>query len=150
MMQRIYLRCRSFKADTHEGFCFRSMLQDHFARVSTHEGALFAPEACSQVFSRLSIVEHFAEWKFCSRGSSIPMESLANRRSVPEKTPRVYRPLSLEEYGLKNLDLDFSRSSYGLLILVKERFPIVCSPSTPGLPVLLILDCPLPRAEIWE
>ena len=32
------------KADTHEGFCSRSMLQDHFARVSTHEGALFAPE----------------------------------------------------------------------------------------------------------
>ena len=28
-----------FKADTHEGFCSRSMLQAHFARVSTHEGA---------------------------------------------------------------------------------------------------------------
>ena len=27
------------KADTHEGFCSRSMLQAHFARVSTHEGA---------------------------------------------------------------------------------------------------------------
>ena len=27
------------KADTHEGFCSRSMLQDHFARVSTDEGA---------------------------------------------------------------------------------------------------------------
>ena len=30
---------RSYKADTHEGFCSRSMLQAHFARVSTHEGA---------------------------------------------------------------------------------------------------------------
>ena len=57
-----------FKADTHEGFCSRSMLQDHFARVSTHEGALFAPGVCSQVFNRLNIVEHFAGWKFCSRG----------------------------------------------------------------------------------
>ena len=56
------------KADTHEGFCSRSMLQDDFARVSTHEGALFAPGACSQVFNRLNIVEHFAGWKFCSRG----------------------------------------------------------------------------------
>ena len=27
------------KADTHEGFCSRSILQAHFARVSTHEGA---------------------------------------------------------------------------------------------------------------
>ena len=27
------------KADTHKGFCSRSMLQAHFARVSTHEGA---------------------------------------------------------------------------------------------------------------
>ena len=56
------------KADTHEGFCSRSMLQDRFARVSTHEGALFAPGACSQIFNRLNIVEHFAGWKFCSRG----------------------------------------------------------------------------------
>ena len=32
-----YWHC--FKADTHEGFCSRSMLQAHFARVSTHEGA---------------------------------------------------------------------------------------------------------------
>ena len=30
------------KADTHEGFCSQSMLQAHFARVSTHEGA-FCP-----------------------------------------------------------------------------------------------------------
>ena len=31
-----------------------------FARVSTHEGAFFAPGACSQAFNRLNIVEHFA------------------------------------------------------------------------------------------
>ena len=30
---------RTFKADIHEGFCSRGMLQAHFARVSTHEGA---------------------------------------------------------------------------------------------------------------
>ena len=29
----------SVKVDTHEGFCSRSMLQAHFARVSTREGA---------------------------------------------------------------------------------------------------------------
>jgi len=29
----------AFKADAHQGFCSRSMLQAHFARVSTHEGA---------------------------------------------------------------------------------------------------------------
>ena len=31
------------KADTHEGFCSRSALQDHFARVSTHEGEFSSP-----------------------------------------------------------------------------------------------------------
>ena len=31
-------RCNeTIKADTHEGFCSQSMLQAHFARVSTHE-----------------------------------------------------------------------------------------------------------------
>ena len=37
------------KADTQEGFCSRSMLPDHFACVSTHEGAfstsLYLPES---------------------------------------------------------------------------------------------------------
>ena len=106
--RRLYA-LRKLKADTHEGFCPRSMLQDHFARVSTHEGALFAPGACSQVFNRLNIVEYFAGWKFCSRGLSIPMKSLVHTLCfallcfalLPErapgacsgsKTPRVYRP----------------------------------------------------------
>ena len=89
----VWTQANSLKADTHEGFCSRSMLQYHFARVSTHEGALFAPGACSQVFNRLNIVEHFAGWKFCSRGWSIPMKSLVHTeelcsRSVPlEQNP---------------------------------------------------------------
>ena len=86
------------KTDTHKGFCPRIMLQDHFARVSTHEGALFAPGACSQVFNRLNIVEHFAGWKFCSRGWSIPMKSLVHTeelcsRSVPLKHAPGAKPL---------------------------------------------------------
>ena len=71
-----------FKADIHEGFCSRSTLQSHFARVSTHEGALFAPGACSQIFNQLNIVEDFAGWKFCSRGSSIPMKSLVHTQEL--------------------------------------------------------------------
>ena len=76
---------RRLKADTHERFCSRSMVQDDFARVSTHEGALFAPGACnfcSQVFNRLNIVEYFAGWKFCSRGWSIPMKSLIHTEDL--------------------------------------------------------------------
>ena len=89
---------RRLKADTHEGFCFRSMLQDHFARVSTHEEALFSPGACSQVFNRLNIVEYFAGWKFCSRGWSIPMKSLVHTeelcsRSVPLEHAPGAKPL---------------------------------------------------------
>ena len=75
------MKLQGFKANTHEGFCSWSMLHAHFARVSTHEGARgsvykfaqFAPGACSQIFNRLNIVEHFAGWKFCSRRWSIPM-----------------------------------------------------------------------------
>ena len=86
------------KADTHEEFCSRSMLQDHFARVSTHEGALFAPGACSQIFNRLNFVEHFAGWKFCSRGWSIPMKSLVHTEelcswSVPLELAPGAKPL---------------------------------------------------------
>ena len=33
------LNRKTLKADTHEGFCSRSMLQAHFVRASTHEGA---------------------------------------------------------------------------------------------------------------
>ena len=104
------------KADTHEGFCSRSMLQAHFEPVSTHEGAQFAPGACSQIFNRLNIVEHFARWKFSSRGWSVLMKSLVHTkeicsRSVPKEHPpgakslvsgahhwwapvRVYRPFN--------------------------------------------------------
>ena len=94
------------KADTHEGFRSRSMLQDHFARVSTQERALFAPGACSQVFNRLNIVEHFAGWKFCSRGWSIPMKSLVHTeelcsRSVPLEHAPGAKPLVC--IGLKTL-----------------------------------------------
>ena len=48
------------KADTPEGFCFRSTLQALFERVSTHEGAF------SSSFNLPR--EHFAGWKFCSQG----------------------------------------------------------------------------------
>ena len=84
----------SVKADAHEGFCSRSMLQAHFARVSTHEGgfstsSLNLPrELAPKIFNLLNIVEHFAGWKFCSRGLSIPLKSLVHTeelcsRSVP-------------------------------------------------------------------
>ena len=99
---------RTLKADTHEGFCSRSMLQDDFARVSTHEGALFAPGACSQVFNRLNIVEYFAEWKFCSRGWSIPMKSLVHTeelcsRSVPLEHAPGAKPSYVSAFTVDNL-----------------------------------------------
>ena len=94
---------RNLKADTHEGFCSRSMLQDHFARVSTHEGALFAPGACSQVFNRLNIVEHFCGVEILLPRMKYTHEIVGTHGGalLPErapgacsgsKTPRVYRP----------------------------------------------------------
>ena len=73
------------------------MLQDHFARVSTHEGALFAPGACSQVFNRLNIVEILLpRMKYTNEivgthgGALLPERAGACSGS---KTPRVYRSL---------------------------------------------------------
>ena len=59
-----------------------------YTRGSVFKFAQFAPGACSQIFNRLNIVEHFAGWKFCSRGWSIPMKWLVHTeelcyRSVP-------------------------------------------------------------------
>ena len=90
------------KADTHEGFCSRSMLQAHFEPVSTHEGAQFAPGACSQIFNRLNIVEHFAGWKFCWMKYTHEIVGTHGAALLPERAPgacsgsktlRVYRPL---------------------------------------------------------
>ena len=35
---------------------------------SVFKFAQFSPGACSQIYNRLNIVEHFTGWKFCSRG----------------------------------------------------------------------------------
>ena len=51
-------------------------------RGSVFNFAQFAPGACSQIFNLLNIVEHFAEWKFCSRGRSIPLKSLIHKEEL--------------------------------------------------------------------
>ena len=55
----------NFKADTHQRFCSRGMLQGQFALLVYTKK--FALGACSQIVNRFNIVEHFAGWKFCSR-----------------------------------------------------------------------------------
>ena len=70
------------------GFAPGSFCMCQYTRGSVFKFAQFAPGACSQIFNRLNIVEHFAGWKFCSRGWSIPMKSLVHTeelcsRSVP-------------------------------------------------------------------
>ena len=81
LWHKTLLRCRrehtGIKADTHEGFCSRSMLQAHFARVSTHEHF-----QVRSIFNLLNIVEHFAGWKFCSQGWSTPMKSLVHTEEL--------------------------------------------------------------------
>ena len=64
------------------GACSRLILH-----VSVHTRERFqvrsiCPGACSQVFNWLNIVEHFAGWKFCSRGWSIPMKSLVQTEEL--------------------------------------------------------------------
>ena len=78
------------KADTHEGFCSRNMLQAHFSHVSTYEGlfssSLNLPRVLASKYcllpNWLNIVEHFAGWKFSSRGWSKPMKSLVHTEEL--------------------------------------------------------------------
>ena len=74
------------KADTHV-YTRGVLLPEHapgsfctcqYTRGSVFKFAQFAPWGCSQIFNLLNIVEHFAGWKFCSRGWSISMKSLVH------------------------------------------------------------------------
>ena len=53
-----------------------------YTQGSIFKFAQFPPGACSQTFNLLNIVEHFAGWKFCSRGWSIPMKSLIHTEDL--------------------------------------------------------------------
>ena len=69
-----------------------------YTRGSVFKFAQFAPGACSQIFNRLNIVEHFAGRKFCSRKWSIPMKSLVHTEEL------CYRSVRLEHApGAKSL-----------------------------------------------
>ena len=73
-----------------------------YTRGNVFKFALFAPGACSQIFNRLNIVEHFAGWKFCSVKYTHEIVGAHREALLPErapgacsrsKIPRVYRPL---------------------------------------------------------
>ena len=51
-------------------------------RGSVFKLAKFAAGDDTQIFNWLNIVEHFAGWKFCSRGWSIPMKSLVHTEEL--------------------------------------------------------------------
>ena len=64
--------------------------KSQYTRGSVFKFAQYAPGACSQIFNRLNIVEHFAGWKFCSREWSIPMKLLVHTEEL------CFRSVSLE------------------------------------------------------
>ena len=59
------------KADTHEGFCSRSMLQAHFARVSTHEGAFSSSLDLPRELAP-KYLTGLISWSILRRGNSAP------------------------------------------------------------------------------
>ena len=96
------------KADTHEGFCSQSMLQAHFARVSTHKGAFSGSlnlpvELAPRYFTAVKY-----RGAFCGVEILLPRMKYTHeivgtqgRALLPErapgscfrdKIPRVYRP----------------------------------------------------------
>ena len=100
------------KADTDEGFCFRSMLEGQFARLvhtgghsvgacfilwyarwSSRKFFQFSPGSCFKIFNQFNTVEHFAGWKSWSQEWITPIKSLVLTeelcsRSVPlEQNP---------------------------------------------------------------
>ena len=65
--------------------CYKPVLEKlsgRYTRGSVFKFAQFSPGACSQIFYRLNIVEHFVGWKFCSRGWTIPMKSLIHTEEL--------------------------------------------------------------------
>ena len=80
------------------------LLPEHAVCIHTREH--FQVVACPQTFNLLNIVEHFAGWKFCSRGWSIPMKSLVHTEELcSQSVPLEHAPgaKSLVCIGLKNL-----------------------------------------------
>ena len=85
-------------ASAHEGSYCGSLLHVRYTRGSVFKFTQFAPGACFQIFNRLNTVEHFAGWKFCSRGWSMPMKGLVHTeelcsRSVPLENAPGAKPL---------------------------------------------------------
>ena len=96
------------KADTHEGFCSRSMLQAHFARVRTHEGAFSGSfnlplELAPKFFTAVKYRGAFCEVEILLPEMKCTHEIVGThgrgllRERAPgscfrDKIPRVYRP----------------------------------------------------------
>ena len=103
-----------------------------YTRGSVFKFAQFAPGACSQIFNRLNIVEHFAGWKFCSRGWSIPMKSLVHTEELcSRRVPLEHAPgaKSLVVSVFKPLEQAINLSilwpiCWNELYIVKEFAPI--------------------------
>ena len=75
------------------GFDPGSFCTCQYTRGSVFKFAQFAPGARSQIFNPLNIVEHFAGWKFCSRGWSIPMKSLVHTEELcSQSVPLEHAP----------------------------------------------------------
>ena len=73
------------KADTHEGFCSRSMLQTHFTRVSTHEG-----EHWFIVCSRYLFCSRIWNCTVHNTGSSSRLSSMILSLLMMKPFPRQY------------------------------------------------------------
>ena len=75
------MNTQSVKADTHEGFCSRSMLQAHFARVSTHEGAFSSSLNFPREFAPKCLTGYIS-WSILQGGNSAPEDEVYpwNRR----------------------------------------------------------------------
>ena len=66
---------RCVKADTHEGFCSRGMLQAHFARVSTHEGAFSSSVNLPRELAP-KYLTGFISWSILRGGNSAPEDEV--------------------------------------------------------------------------
>ena len=102
-----------------------------YTRGSVFKFTQFAPRACSQIFNRLNIVEHFAGWKFCSRGRSIPMKSLVHTEELcSQSVPLEHAPgakslmcidLRFAQYYFQNNGRRFQKVHFRLTCMAWKR-----------------------------
>ena len=96
--------------------------------------AQFALGACSQIFNRLNIVEHFAGWEFCSGGwSTLYTHEIIGTHGgalLPEQNPLCVSAQEGDrtQVPVKNSVKQWNRRGPKPIVLIKNKSSLIFFP----------------------